>query len=92
MNLDVREMLLNETGLVIDYFHSSTPEHLETMGVDPSRLPARAAQAGRFKELYALPSLSDQTSTSSGVLMVRRSAFRVVTRSCLAATPTCICM
>jgi RimJ/RimL family protein N-acetyltransferase len=55
MNLDVREMTLDETGFVIDYFHSSTPEHLEMMGVDPSRLPARAAWAGRFRELYALP-------------------------------------
>jgi RimJ/RimL family protein N-acetyltransferase len=55
MNLDVREMALGETGIVIDYFHSSTPEHLEMMGVDPSRLPARTAWAGRFRELDALP-------------------------------------
>ena len=55
MNLDVREMALDETGIVIDYFHSSTPEHLETMGVDPTRLPGRAAWGSRFRELYALP-------------------------------------
>ena len=55
MNLDVREMTLDETGLVIDYFHSSTPEHLELMGVDPTRLSSRAAWAARFKELFALP-------------------------------------
>jgi len=55
MNLDVREMTLDETGLVIDYFHSSTPEHLEMMGVDPTRLSSRLVWAARFKELYALP-------------------------------------
>jgi RimJ/RimL family protein N-acetyltransferase len=27
-----------EARLVIDYFHSSTPEHLELLGVDPTRL------------------------------------------------------
>jgi RimJ/RimL family protein N-acetyltransferase len=55
MNLDVREMLLDETDIIIDYFHSSTPEHLETMGVDPTRMPGTAAWSGRFKELYAQP-------------------------------------
>lgn len=39
MQADVREMKLEEVGLVIDYFHQSTPEHLELLGVDPTRLP-----------------------------------------------------
>jgi hypothetical protein len=56
MNLGVREMALDETNIVIDYFHASTPEHLEMMGVDPSRLPSRALWSGRFRELYARPS------------------------------------
>lgn len=56
MNLDVREMALDEANIVIDYFHASTPEHLEMMGVDPSRLPSRALCSGRFRELYAQPS------------------------------------
>jgi hypothetical protein len=56
MNLDVRETALDETNIVIDYFHASTPEHLEMMGVDPSRLPSRALWSGRFRELYAQPS------------------------------------
>ena len=25
--------------VIVDYFHSSTPEHLELLGVDPTRLP-----------------------------------------------------
>ena len=55
MNLDVREMKLDEANMVIDYFHSSTPEHLELLGVDPTRLPGRGVWAARFKELFALP-------------------------------------
>ena len=54
-DLTVREMAIEEVGLVIDYFHGSTPEHLETMGVDPSRLPARDAWRQRFEADYALP-------------------------------------
>ncbi|MGH3830390.1 MAG: GNAT family N-acetyltransferase [Pseudonocardiaceae bacterium] len=34
-------MALDEVGLIIDYFHGSTPEHLEALGVDPTRLPTR---------------------------------------------------
>lgn len=41
MSLVVREMALDEVDLVIDYFHGSTPEHLETLGVAPTRLPTR---------------------------------------------------
>jgi RimJ/RimL family protein N-acetyltransferase len=41
MSLVIREMTLDEVDLIIDYFHGSTPEHLETMGVDPTRLPTR---------------------------------------------------
>jgi RimJ/RimL family protein N-acetyltransferase len=48
MSLSVREMLLGEVGLVIDYFHSATAEHLETLGVDPTRLPSRT----QWKQLY----------------------------------------
>jgi RimJ/RimL family protein N-acetyltransferase len=55
MKLQVREMRLEETSLVIDYFHSSTPEHLEMLGVDPTRLPPRDVWASLFKSQYALP-------------------------------------
>jgi|SRR5271155_3247303 len=41
MSLVIREMGLDEVDLIIDYFHGATPEHLETMGVDPTRLPTR---------------------------------------------------
>ena len=39
MQIEVREMTIEEAPAVVDYFHSSTPEHLETLGVDPTRLP-----------------------------------------------------
>lgn len=48
MLLEVREMELAETGLVIDYFHGSSAEHLELLGVDPTRLPSRS----QWKQLY----------------------------------------
>jgi len=53
--LTVREMTLDETDLVSNYFHTSTVEHLELMGVDPSRLFGRAAWRERYALDYALP-------------------------------------
>ena len=39
MTLIVREMMNSEVDVVIDYFLGSTPEYLDMLGVDPSRLP-----------------------------------------------------
>jgi RimJ/RimL family protein N-acetyltransferase len=50
MNIRVREMQLAEVDLVIDYFHGSTAEHLETLGVDPTRLPSRS----QWRQMYEL--------------------------------------
>ena len=55
MKLSVREMRVEETPIVIDYFHSSTPEHLEMLGVDPTRLPPREVWENLFKSQYSLP-------------------------------------
>lgn len=55
MALGVREMALSETGLIVDYFHRSTPEHLEILGVDPTRLPRPDAWRDYFQREYALP-------------------------------------
>src|ERR1700733_813714 len=55
MPLVAREMALHEGGLVIHYFHASTPEHLEAMGVDPTRLPARYDWRARYAAEYAKP-------------------------------------
>ena len=55
MQLSVREMKLEEVQLVIDYFHDATPEYLEMMGVDPSRLPSRQEWRARFGPEFSLP-------------------------------------
>jgi RimJ/RimL family protein N-acetyltransferase len=55
MELTVRPMALPETGIVVDYFHRATPEHLEMLGVDPTRLPSPEAWRARFAEDFALP-------------------------------------
>ncbi len=48
MSLVVREMSASEVGLIIDYFHGSTPEHLELLGVDPTRLPPAEPWRARY--------------------------------------------
>jgi RimJ/RimL family protein N-acetyltransferase len=55
MTLTVREMTLAETEIIIDYFHDSTPEYLEMLGVDPTRLPPPEAWRERFARECALP-------------------------------------
>jgi RimJ/RimL family protein N-acetyltransferase len=55
MTLSVREMTPPETGIIIDYFHDSTPEHLEMLGVDPTRLPPRESWHEGFQRQAALP-------------------------------------
>jgi hypothetical protein len=55
MALMVREMTAAETDLIVEYFLSSTPEHLEMLGVDPSRLPTAASWRERLRSECALP-------------------------------------
>ena len=61
MSLEVREMLLEEVGLVIDYFHGSTPEHLELLGVDPTRLPGRSQWRQLYEHDFAQPMAKRRT-------------------------------
>jgi len=49
VDVSVRQMELAEAQLIIDYFHTATPEHLEFIGVDPTRLP----DPGRWMDAYA---------------------------------------
>lgn len=55
MSLTVREMTAAETDIIIEYFQTSTPEHLETLGVDPSRLPPVEPWRDRFRRECGLP-------------------------------------
>jgi RimJ/RimL family protein N-acetyltransferase len=55
MDLTVREMLVEETDLIIRYFHESTREHLERLGVDPTLLPSPESWRDRYRGEYTLP-------------------------------------
>ncbi len=55
MSLVVREMAAGEADLIVNYFHGSTPEHLELMGVDPTRLPTPQRWRERILRELATP-------------------------------------
>ena len=55
MTLTVREMTAAETDLIVEYFLNSTPEHLEMLGVDPTRFPPAASWRERLHRECALP-------------------------------------
>jgi len=55
MALVVREMELAEVDLIIDYFHSAPSEHLEILGVDPTRLPSPDRWRQHYAADYARP-------------------------------------
>lgn len=55
MTVAVRLMELRETRIIIDYFWRATPEHLEILGVDPTRLPAAEAWRRQYDRLFELP-------------------------------------
>jgi hypothetical protein len=53
MGIDVRAMVLEETGAIIEFLHGTTPEHLAMLIVDP-RLPPAAAWRERDERENAL--------------------------------------
>ena len=55
MTLTVREMTSSEVNIIIQYFQDSTPEHLETLGVDPTRLPPAQSWRERLQRECTLP-------------------------------------
>jgi RimJ/RimL family protein N-acetyltransferase len=55
MPLAVRSMDVHEAALVVDYFHGSSAEHLDLLGVDPSRLPDRETWLARYRAEYDKP-------------------------------------
>ena len=69
VSLVVREMVLDEVNLIIGYFHGSAPEHLELLGVDPTRLPTPVLRtlrrSGRGQRLMAPLSSSIQVARSA---------------------------
>jgi RimJ/RimL family protein N-acetyltransferase len=55
MALTVREMVRSETDIIIEYFQNSTPEHLEMLGVDPTRFPPVGPWRERLHRECELP-------------------------------------
>jgi RimJ/RimL family protein N-acetyltransferase len=50
-----RLMKLSEAGLIVDYFHESTPEFLNSLGVDKAKLPDRARWLAHYQQEFSLP-------------------------------------
>lgn len=61
MDLIIREMELEEVGVIVDYFHRSSLEHLEMMGVDPTKLPEPAKWRQRYADEYNKPAKDRKT-------------------------------
>jgi RimJ/RimL family protein N-acetyltransferase len=50
-----RPMEFSEVDLIIDYFHQASPEYLNSLGVDPSRLPDPARWKAAWERQFNLP-------------------------------------
>ncbi len=55
MSLVIREMGIDEVHVIIDYFHGSTVDHLEMLGVDPTQLPTPPDWRERYVGEYEKP-------------------------------------
>jgi RimJ/RimL family protein N-acetyltransferase len=55
MTFAVREMTAAETDLIVEYFLNATPEHLEMLGVDPTRFPPATGWRERLQREAGLP-------------------------------------
>lgn len=50
-----RLMKPEEVGVIIDYFHQATPEFLNSLGVDPAKLPDPARWRAHYEHEFSLP-------------------------------------
>lgn len=55
MTVTVRPMTLQETAMIIEYFHAATPEHLDMLGVDPTRLPPASQWQRLYQQMFDQP-------------------------------------
>jgi hypothetical protein len=55
VTVTVRPMTLQETAEIVEYFHSATPEHLEMLGVDPTRLPPASQWRRLYEQMFDQP-------------------------------------
>lgn len=54
-NVVARLMQRSEADLIIDYFHESTPEFLNSLGVDKVKLPNRGRWLKHYQHEFSLP-------------------------------------
>ncbi len=71
MNLSAREMRIEEIDMVVEYFHDSSSEHLEMLGVDPTRLPRPEVWRERIRHELSRP-LESRTAFLVAWLMDER--------------------
>lgn len=55
MQLSIREMKLEEAEIIVNYFYQSSPEHLEILGVDPTRLLPPEKWLAHYTHEYSQP-------------------------------------
>jgi hypothetical protein len=85
-------MALTEANLVIDYSHHSTPEHLEMLGVNPTRLPTPDAWRERLQHEFSLPLDKRLGFFVIWLLDDQALASRVAIRSFSVNARICTCM
>ena len=91
MNLNVRLMTAPEIDLIINYFWRSTPEELETIGVDPTRLPDPEAWRRRFQAELMKPVEERANVLVSWLMEGQPIGFSTADKIVSANTRTCIC-
>lgn len=56
-----RLMEFAEVDVIIDYFHQATPEFLNSLGVDPAKLPEPARWRAHYEHEFSLPTEQRQS-------------------------------
>ena len=92
LGLNARLMKRDEIHVLVDYFHDSSSEHLETLGVDPTRLPRRESWHQRMLQEFTLPLYQRASVLVAWLLREHLSASPRQIESCSAIERTCICM
>ena len=91
MSLVIRERLCEEVDLIIDYFHGATPDYLETLGVDPTRLPTRSGWREKYTTEFSKPVQERSNVPVIWELDGLAVGFSTSDKSSTASTPTCTC-
>ena len=91
MTLTVREMAGSEIDIIIEYFRGSTPEHLEMLGVDPTRMPDPESWRERLRNEFARPIERRAAIVVIWLLDDRPIGFSTSDKIAMASKPICTC-